>query len=147
MRYERTSQLPGTENTMSFRHKDREAEGDDVKVAYEKDSKQGKPEEQSSGQQASQQTTEQQSGQESGQPAGQTDEQQSEQQQSSDDEDDDKSDESDESDDEPVPDGTTAEILRWVGDDKGRAVRALEKERADSRPRAGLTGELTKILE
>jgi hypothetical protein len=52
-----------------------------------------------------------------------------------------------ESEDEPVPAGTTAEILAWVGDDKERAQRALDKEQADDKPRAGLTGELKEVLE
>jgi hypothetical protein len=46
-----------------------------------------------------------------------------------------------------VPDGTTAEILQWVGDDKERAQQALDKENADESPRKGLTGELEKKLE
>jgi len=126
---------------MSFRKKNREAEGEDVKVAHAKDSKQGQSSEQSSepqSQQATQQTTGQQSGQESGQPPDQNDEQESDEQSASDEDEDDDS--------EPVPDGTTAEILRWVGDDQQKAQRALEKEQADDRPRAGLTGELKKIL-
>ena len=47
---------------------------------------------------------------------------------------------------EPVPDGTTAEILAWVGGDPDRAQRALDKEQTSDRPRSGLTGELNKIL-
>jgi hypothetical protein len=47
---------------------------------------------------------------------------------------------------EPVPDGTSAEVLQWVGDDQGKAQRALDKEQADDKPRVGLTGELEKIL-
>jgi hypothetical protein len=46
-----------------------------------------------------------------------------------------------------VPDGTTAEVLAWVGDDKERAQAALDKENADESPRKGLTGELEKLLE
>jgi hypothetical protein len=46
-----------------------------------------------------------------------------------------------------VPDGTSAEVLSWVGDDKGRAQAALDKENADESPRKGLTGELEKLLE
>jgi hypothetical protein len=34
------------------------------------------------------------------------------------------------SDDEDVPDGTVDEVVRWVGDDPGRASRALNVERA-----------------
>lgn len=46
-----------------------------------------------------------------------------------------------------VPDGTTAEVLAWVGDDEARAQAALDKENADESPRKGLTSELEKILE
>jgi hypothetical protein len=132
---------------VSFRKKNKsKSKGaeEDVKVAHAKDSqtpKQQSAQEQSSEQQASQQTTGQQAGQESGQPAEQESEETSEEQKTDEEEDEDKSDDS-----EPVPDGTTAEILRWVGDDKSRAQRALDKEQQDDRPRAGLTGELKKIL-
>jgi hypothetical protein len=138
---------------MSFRHKDKQenqqepqqatAEGDDVKVVHEKDSKQDKsPKDQSSEQAAAQQTTGQQAGQESGQPQAQTEEATSGEQSTPDeDEDDDSS-----APTEPVPDGTTAEILHWVGEDRQRAQAALDKEQADDRPRGGLTGELKKIL-
>jgi hypothetical protein len=122
---------------MSFRKKHREAKGAGVQVVTEQDSKQEHAEAQSEQQPAAQPA--QQSGQEAGQPPEQSNETSAEQPSSED-----KDDTSDDA--EPVPDGTTAEILRWVGDDKGRAVRALEKERADDRPRAGLTGELNKIL-
>jgi len=124
--------------------------GEDMKVSRAKDSqgpdKQSAQEQSSEqqAQQATQQTTGQQSGQESGQPAEQNEEQESNEQSTSDEEEEDDSDDSDDS--EPVPDGTTAEILRWVGDDQQRAQRALDKEQADDRPRAGLTGELKKIL-
>jgi hypothetical protein len=47
---------------------------------------------------------------------------------------------------EQVPDGTTAEVLAWVGDDKARAQAALDKENADDSPRKGLTGELEQML-
>jgi len=45
-----------------------------------------------------------------------------------------------------VPEGTTAEILQWVGDDKEKAQAALDKENAEERPRKGLTGELEELL-
>jgi hypothetical protein len=45
-----------------------------------------------------------------------------------------------------VPEGTTAEILAWVGDDQDRAQQALDAENKDEKPRTGLTGELNKIL-
>jgi hypothetical protein len=48
---------------------------------------------------------------------------------------------------ENVPEGTTAEILAWVGDDKDRAQRALDTENADEKPRKGLTGDLEALLE
>jgi hypothetical protein len=144
---------------MSFRNKDKKGkkskqestqettEGDDVEVVHAKDSQtqHKSAKDQSSEQAARQQTSAQQSGQESGQPPAQTNEQTSDEQQTSDgdeDEDDDSSDDA-----EPVPDGTTAEILRWVGGDKKRAQAALDKEQADDRPRHGLTGELKKVLE
>jgi hypothetical protein len=132
---------------VSFRKKNKgknkEAE-EDVKVSHAKDSQgaaKKSAQEQSSEQQSAQQTTGQQSGQESGQPTEQESEESSEEQKTDEEEDEDKSDDS-----EPVPDGTTAEILRWVGDDKARAQRALDKEQQDDRPRAGLTGELRKVL-
>jgi hypothetical protein len=127
---------------VSFRKKHREAQekGEDVKVVRAKDSQQDKEQaKEPAADQATEQTTGQQSGQEAGQPPDQ-DQQGSDEQQSS--EEDDKDDDA-----EPVPDGTTAEILRWVGDDPERAQRALDKEQADDRPRTGLTGELNKILE
>ena len=48
-------------------------------------------------------------------------------------------------DNEP-PDGTSAEVLDWVGDDQERAQAALDKEQADEKPRSGLTEDLQKIL-
>jgi len=117
---------------------------DMMRVSHAKDSQTGKSEQPSAAQQSvdsSQEQTGQQSGQESGQPPEQDTEETTEEQQASEDEDEDSS-----ADAEPVPDGTTAEILHWVGDDQDRAQRALDKEQADDRPRAGLTGELKKIL-
>jgi hypothetical protein len=128
---------------MSFRKKNREAEAkkeEDVKVVKESKGQDKSASDSSQDQAQTQQTTGQQSGQESGQPPAQNDAQSDDK--SSGDEDDDKSDES-----EPVPAGTTAEILRWVGDDKQRAQQALDKEQAEDKPRGGLTGELKKILE
>ena len=119
---------------MSFRKKHKKAqaqakeEDEDVKVVHESTGK-DKNKDQSASDQAAQQTTGQQSEQETGQSQGESEE------------------EGDSSDDaEPVPDGTTAEILQWVGGDQDRARRALDKEQGDDRPRAGLTGELRKIL-
>lgn len=45
-----------------------------------------------------------------------------------------------------VPDGTTKEILSWVGDDKERAQAALDKENASSKPRSTLVDDLEKKL-
>lgn len=45
-----------------------------------------------------------------------------------------------------VPDGSTAEVLAWVGEDKDRAQRALDKENAGSRPRTTLVKPLAEIL-
>lgn len=46
---------------------------------------------------------------------------------------------------EPVPKGTTNEILRWVAGDKQRAQAALDVERANDRPRSSLISQLTRI--
>lgn len=45
-----------------------------------------------------------------------------------------------------VPDGTAAQILEWVGDDPGRAERALAAESARDRPRTVLTAALEKLV-
>jgi hypothetical protein len=45
------------------------------------------------------------------------------------------------------PDGTSAEVKAWVGDDKERAQAALDKEQANERPRSGLSEDLQKILD
>lgn len=143
MHYHRTEQLPGgTESNVSFRkkHKEAKAEAENVKISHAQDSQPKKSAKDQSSEQAAQQTTGQQAGQ-SGQPPAQTEETQQGEDQPTEDEGD-----GEEDDAEPVPDGTTAEILRWVGDDQSRAQRALDKEQGDDRPRAGLTGELKKIL-
>jgi hypothetical protein len=130
---------------VSFRKKHRkaqtEAKEEDVKVVKEGKGQDKSASDSSQDQAQTQQTTGQQSGQESGQPPAQNDAQ-SDDKSSGDEDDDDKSDEA-----EPVPAGTTAEILRWVGDDKERAQAALDKEQGEDKPRGGLTGELKKILE
>lgn len=46
-----------------------------------------------------------------------------------------------------VPDGTTEEVIAWVGDDKDRAKRALDKENAGDNPRVTLVEPLEKVLE
>jgi hypothetical protein len=110
--------------------------GDDMKISRAKE--QGS-DQQAQAQQPQQAEQPQQSEQAQPQQAEsqQTEEQKPEEEQSSDDEEDDS---------EPVPDGSTAEILQWVGDDHDRAQRALDKEQADDRPRTGLVGGLNKIL-
>ena len=45
-----------------------------------------------------------------------------------------------------VPDGTTEEVLDWVGDDRDKAERALAKEREDEKPRVTLVEPLEKII-
>lgn len=45
-----------------------------------------------------------------------------------------------------VPQGTVAEILAWVGEDKDKAAKALAAEQAAERPRAGIVGPLEKPL-
>ena len=44
------------------------------------------------------------------------------------------------------PDGTSKEVLDWVGDDQARAQAALDKEQANEKPRVGLTEDLEKLL-
>lgn len=43
-----------------------------------------------------------------------------------------------------VPDGTTQDVLDWVGDDQARAQQALDAENARSTPRTTLVAELEK---
>lgn len=43
--------------------------------------------------------------------------------------------------------GTTREILSWVGNNRVRAVDALEAEKASEKPRQGLLADLTKLLK
>lgn len=123
---------------MSFRKKNKqaEAEEEDMKISHAKGSKGA---EEAPAQQAEQPQQAEQSQQQAEQ-SQQTDEETTEDQPSSDEEEDDD-------DSEPVPDGTTAEILQWAGDDQDKAQRALDKEQADQKPRPGLTRGLKKILE
>jgi hypothetical protein len=139
------------EITMSFRNKDRKAkkakkveaetqtgtEEEDVKVAYAKDS-QGGRDQQSQPPQAEQSQATDQPQQAESQTSEQSGDTDSEQSDGDGDEDDEPA--------PPVPDGTTAEILKWVGGDKKRAQAALDKEQAEKKPRGGLTGELNRIL-
>jgi hypothetical protein len=135
------------ENVMSFRKKNRQAEQQagqpeeeqDVKVVHAQSDDSGK---QSQSQQAQ---PDQQADQAAQQPEG-SDQAAASSAEQTDDEQSDGDGEDDDSDDEPVPVGTTAEILRWVGSDQKRAQRALDKERAEEKPRRGLTGELEEIL-
>jgi len=46
-----------------------------------------------------------------------------------------------------VPVGTSAEIQDWVGDDKERAQRALDKENENANPRKGLVKHLESMLD
>jgi hypothetical protein len=46
-----------------------------------------------------------------------------------------------------VKSGTSREVLNWVGDDKERAQRALDKEQASDKPRSTLIRELNEVLE
>lgn len=46
-----------------------------------------------------------------------------------------------------VPEGTTAEVLDWVGDDVNKAKKALAAEKKNDDPRVTLTEPLEKIIE
>ena len=46
---------------------------------------------------------------------------------------------------ELVPEGTVKEILAWVGDNKDRAILALEAENAKESPRKGLVSSLEEL--
>jgi hypothetical protein len=54
--------------------------------------------------------------------------------------------EEEEEDSEPVPVGTTQEIIAWVGNSKGRAQRALDREKAHAKPRKSVTNPLEKFV-
>lgn len=45
-----------------------------------------------------------------------------------------------------VPDGTTKEVLSWVGDDPSKARAALDKEMQHNSPRKGLVNELNSLV-
>jgi hypothetical protein len=47
---------------------------------------------------------------------------------------------------EAVPDGSTADVLEWVGDDQDKARRAIEAEQGKEKPRTGLLRELNEKL-
>lgn len=46
-----------------------------------------------------------------------------------------------------VPDGTTKEVLAWVGNDADKAKLALDKEESHDEPRKGLVKELNSIID
>lgn len=47
---------------------------------------------------------------------------------------------------EPVPVGTTVEVMDWVGDDGERAQRALDAENENDTPRKTLVSQLEKMI-
>ncbi|MCW2686317.1 MAG: hypothetical protein JWR37_1207 [Mycobacterium sp.] len=47
---------------------------------------------------------------------------------------------------DPVPEGPTATVLEWVGDDAERAGRALAAELSATTPRKGLVEALEKLV-
>lgn len=52
-----------------------------------------------------------------------------------------------EGDPDALPDGTVADVLAWVGDDKARAEQALEAEQAEGgKNRRGVVDPLTDLL-
>ena len=48
---------------------------------------------------------------------------------------------------EPLPIGTTAELLEWAGDDPARAHAVLERELASNAPRRVLCDRLASIVD
>lgn len=44
-----------------------------------------------------------------------------------------------------VPEGSEKEVLDWVGEDRDRAGRALEREQGQDKPRKGLVDKLQKL--
>lgn len=46
-----------------------------------------------------------------------------------------------------VPEGSVDEVTAWVGQDKERAARALEAEKAKDKPRKTAVAELEAILD
>lgn len=46
-----------------------------------------------------------------------------------------------------VPNGTANDVISWVGDDKDKASRALEAERAKDKPRSVLITTLERIAD
>jgi hypothetical protein len=50
-------------------------------------------------------------------------------------------------DDGPPVDGTIDALMAWVGDDKDRAVQALEAEQAKDKPRSTVVKRLTALAD
>lgn len=48
---------------------------------------------------------------------------------------------------EPLPSGTTSELLEWAGDDPARAAALLERERSSTAPRKALSERLASIID
>lgn len=46
-----------------------------------------------------------------------------------------------------VPQGTSKEVIDWVGDDKNRAEVALAEEKASGQPRKGLVRDLEELTK
>jgi len=46
-----------------------------------------------------------------------------------------------------LPIGTAAQVMEWVGDDPDRALRFLNKEQEEARPRVSLEGNLKEVLK
>lgn len=46
-----------------------------------------------------------------------------------------------------LPDGTSAEVLAWVGDDPDRSAKALAAERASDNPRSTLVARLEALAK
>lgn len=46
-----------------------------------------------------------------------------------------------------LPDGTIAEVMRWVGDDPVRAAAALDRERSSTAPRTTLIARLSSVVD
>jgi len=45
------------------------------------------------------------------------------------------------------PDGTSAEVMEWVGDDPQKAQAALDKEQSHEKPRSGLSEDLQEVID
>jgi hypothetical protein len=56
-------------------------------------------------------------------------------------------DENDQGDGDPMPVGPIPAVLAWVGDDRDRAMQALEVERAATSPRRSLIAQLERLRQ